>query len=541
LAGTPLFCTSLVLVYKYQGAELPERQIDVFAEIVDLLLGFWNAQDQKFSPSNRMEEDDGIGNVHVDLRSKVKILKRRLAHIAMQMQLSTTSRTEIDLNSLVDIVGNFLVEKESVPTDKAAPSAKQFLINCHERSGLLVETDPSDPPIFAFTHERFREYLVADALANARETKFIRTILDNIDNPTWEDAIVMAGAHPGLSDDLREHLLETCVEEAADCKADGNIEGWSRRWVMAGRMARDMGAYLSPKDRSHLIEVLSQGMLDTANDLKHRIEIALVLDVLGWMTDNLYHCVPFSGSGKTRLFLGRHLVANQQYERFLNDDDFQDPLFWEDPYCVDFNNRAYSYGEESLYWLKSNQGDKRLPKSWNDPTFGNAHRGLPVVGISWFEANAYCRWLKKHWNELEEAAHNPDVRPVSIRLPTEQEWCQAVFGTQSPRRFPWNQDSESGSSLEKELLAFANIGNSLDRTSPAGMFPKGESVPLGLNDVCGNAWEWQANLFDRSYRAIALRGGAFTTSVEDSGVELRGCRKSAGRDNDLGFRILIET
>ena len=72
------------------------------------------------------------------------------------------------------------------------------------------------------------------------------------------------------------------------------------------------------------------------------------------------------------------------------------------------------------------------------------------------------------------------------------------------------------------------------------MFPKGMSYPYGLVDVCGNAWEWQANHFDRSYRAISIRGGAFTTSMEDASSELRGWRDPIGRDNDLGFRILVE-
>ena len=42
LSLIPLFCTTLVLVYKYRSATLPERRVDVYKELVDLLLGFWD-------------------------------------------------------------------------------------------------------------------------------------------------------------------------------------------------------------------------------------------------------------------------------------------------------------------------------------------------------------------------------------------------------------------------------------------------------------------------------------------------------------------
>src|ERR1019366_8295572 len=45
-----------------------------------------------------------------------------------------------------------------------------------------------------------------------------------------------------------------------------------------------------------------------------------------------------------------------------------------------------------------------LPREWSHPSF--AHADLPVVGVSWFDAVAYCVWRSEH-----------DGRPV--RLPTE--------------------------------------------------------------------------------------------------------------------------
>ena len=434
LAGTPLFCTSLVLVYKYRGAELPRRRVDVFDDIVSLLLGFWKAEDRKPIPGTPPEDDEGIGS-DADLGAAVTIRKKRLSHIALQMQLGE-KRTEIDLASLAMILRKYLVKEEHTSPGQAKNTARHCLKVFHARSGLLVEMEPR---IYAFTHEGFREYLVAHALINFRETQFVNTVLKHIDDPIWDEVLLLAAAHPGLSDGLRVHLLKTCLKDARERKGAGDPAGWARRMIMAGRMAFDMGEYLSPKYRARLRDELAAAAADTSIRLEHRIALALVLDGLGWLSDTPFTCVPIPDERGGRFYLGKNLVANQQYERFLNAADFEDLELWTNTYCVDCNGEPYPLADESAAWHRSNPGDKRLPKSWNDSKFGTAHRGLPVVGVSWFEANAYCRWLTRHWDGLAEADANPGIRPKDIRLPTEREWRRAVLGDEPGRRFPWER------------------------------------------------------------------------------------------------------
>ena len=188
------------------------------------------------------------------------------------MQLRA-ERSQIDLDSLTKLVRAYIEEEEGISSEHATALAERFLVVAHERSGLLVETEPTDPPVYAFTHEGFREYLVADALFNSGETRLIRTVLDNIDNPTWEEVILLTGSHSGLSHYLRERLLNECLETARVCKAAGNLDGWARRLTMTGRMARDMGENLFPKDRTRVQDVLLSAMLSTSNPIKYRIEL----------------------------------------------------------------------------------------------------------------------------------------------------------------------------------------------------------------------------------------------------------------------------
>ncbi len=400
------------------------------------------------------------------------------------------------------------------------------------------------------------EFGAETAVEVVGDAEFVSSLIDKIDASLANEIVLLANAHH----DLREGLLGKCLEAANLCRIGNNHECTSQWMKLAGRLAQDLGNSLSPASRAKLRQALDYPMPNVSNPLEYRIEIALVLDQLGCLTDSEFDYVPVPVSAATRFFLSKHLVTNRQYQRFLNAPDFADPIMWEDPYCIDCNGSHYSLRHESLRWLswhsnldadtdeqglrqdagprgvKKNSEDDRIPSYWNDHRLGVTHPGLPVVGVSWFEANAYCRWLLRHWNELDESRANSSLLPKRIRLPTENEWCRAV-SAKPPSR---SVSLAAAHQPDDDRSVFANIGRSLNGTSPTGMFP-GWRGSADLMDVLGNAWEWQSNLFDHSYRSLAVRGGAFTTSQEDASVNLRGNRTPAGRDNDLGFRILIDT
>ena len=153
-----------------------------------------------------------------------------------------------------------------------------------------------------------------------------------------------------------------------------------------------------------------------------------------------------------------------------------------------------------------------------------------MVGVSWYEAVAYCRWLSMETG-------NP------YRLPTEAEWEKAARGTDG-RLYPWGND------FVAELCN--TRANNLGRTELVGSHSPDSDSPYGCADMVGNVSEWNLSQF-KPYPYVAgdgrnkeevetervLRGGSWFQPALRARAVSRGMNDPFFIDNDVGFRYVL--
>jgi len=152
--------------------------------------------------------------------------------------------------------------------------------------------------------------------------------------------------------------------------------------------------------------------------------------------------------------IARHEVSVAEFERFVDAGGYTTPALW---------------SEDGQAWLARNpEGAGR------DLRAAGRTDDHPAVAVSWYEADAWCRW-------------------AGGRLPTEAEWERAACGTDG-RRFPWGDDD----SVAAQWYAGGKFGDvSRVATAPVSSQAPELQSPDGLHHMSGNVWEWTADRYHR--------------------------------------------
>jgi formylglycine-generating enzyme required for sulfatase activity len=212
--------------------------------------------------------------------------------------------------------------------------------------------------------------------------------------------------------------------------------------------------------------------------------------------------------------IARYPVTNAEYARFVTTGGYEHQEWWT---------------EQGWNW----KGSRTQPDYWYDSRYNNPSQ--PVVGVSWYEAAAYCRWLTQQGHTQGWLSHDQE-----IRLPTSVEWERAARHTDQ-RPYPWGTEEPTP---ERANYKETEIGG----PSPVGCFPAGAAV-CGAQDMAGNVLEWLATPYGQSeqeepekdfttQQGVFLSGSAFWRGKGELLCGSRNGYYPDYRDLNRGFRVL---
>ncbi len=215
--------------------------------------------------------------------------------------------------------------------------------------------------------------------------------------------------------------------------------------------------------------------------------------------------------------IGKYPLTNAEFADFIEAGGYQDRRWWTE-----------------AGWREKEKSSLIEPATWRYSRFSRPNQ--PVVGISWYEAVAYCRWWSKEMMQ-------------TMRLPTEAEWEKAARGPDG-RIYPWGNEFD-------ETWINMDFGEQIvNATTPVGIYPSGAS-PYGLLDCIGNIREWCTTNVDKEYPYCIedewsekyldgtdvriMRGSSWLDSVDEfiTRCACRSWNHPSDRDSDWGLRIVV--
>lgn len=228
-------------------------------------------------------------------------------------------------------------------------------------------------------------------------------------------------------------------------------------------------------------------------------------------------------------FISPFEVTNEEFREFLRDPNgYADDSHWTEA------GRRWKAANSSKSMALLNPTDAEFAR------FGQPDQ--PVVWVTWFEANAFCRWLTKKKGQGR----------WWFKLPSEAEWEKAARG-------PDGFDYGLGMTISDDEARFYNwkknpnaivtvVGRNESRTA----YP---SNRYGLYHISGNVVEWTQSIFqpynrqrpyveeernrdDATGLRVARGGSWYSASIALLYIPYRDAFQPEVRHHDLGFRVV---
>ena len=508
LGQTPLLLTIMTILHFYRGT-LPQDRAELYEDLVQLWLNHWLVPRREVGAAlpllDQLKADKSLGGLQdYHLRNTLE----GLAYRAHQESPASDGRGLLDRYR---VRGAFedLFKQFELDTGLAAVKAELVLGHLERESGLLLGEGGG---LYGLPHLSYEEYLAGCYMGQQATFHALAYEHWQRDPGRWREVIFLSlgrmvrgtGRETAagwlaflLSAAHGERMREAAERQSAAYFAAECLE------QMGGRVALIGASIVAlPELWQNLTTNLVKVVEGTALPVANRLRAGTWLGDLGdprfptttaqwqseWARRNEYFGEPTSywcyvRQGAYRIggwepnepsatialsgfWLARYPITVAQYAPFVAEGYGKDAERW--------------WTKEGWQWK---QGEKRTqPLYWNDSQYSGANQ--PVIGISWYEATAYCAWLSAQTG-------------YALRLPTEAEWeAAAAYDAQMQHQmYPWGSDEPTP---ERAIYD----ASKLDRPAPVGCCPSGAAA-CGALDLAGNVWEWTAS----SYQGYPAQSG----------------------------------
>jgi formylglycine-generating enzyme required for sulfatase activity len=483
--------------------------------------------------------------------------RRRLG---VAQRLLTAAAWQMQIESSISLTSEAIESLSGVDSSEYAAA----LVEAAKSSNILVESSGA----LRFAHHQLQELLAGRQMETLLREGKSAQVLESI--PTVKDLKVVdphhllpwqrlpLARHSGWSEPLKFAMAYSAnPEELMRCVLQRNP-------LLAAELALVRGGDHASSEMSlALVELLEEGLSTsirvTAGMLLGEVgDPRLATDPDGIKVSTV--CI----KGEQDYAYGKFPITVAEYRRFIDADGYRHREHWTrqgwewrhkgsiengvvagmlanrsnligSGYPLEYWRRHYGWGPETLeFWdeftkIEDSQARDRVIKKFERrnaqaPAFWNRDDymlpNMPIVGITRFEAEAYCHWLES-------------MTGIYTRIQRAEEWAFASRGA-SDTDYPWGD--EAG-------LDFANTAEShLLQPSPVGSFPEDRSR-LGAFDFAGNVREWTCTI-DKERNVsgtvphFIVKGGAWSRSLRVATRHYSDSFAPDFWDYNLGMRIV---
>ncbi|MBP7961046.1 MAG: SUMF1/EgtB/PvdO family nonheme iron enzyme [Caldilineaceae bacterium] len=520
LVDSPLMVTIVAIVH-YNQRRLPDERAELYDKCIEVLLA---EQHHPETPA-MFDLADWGGN----LRDK----RNLLAYLAFRMMSAGAKVGRVaEEGQIEEWLRPRLVKRWGEA--EAAIRLAAFVRAMRERGSILDERGG----VYQFIHLTFQEFLCATYLADS--VRVIDEVVEilfqegRVADSWWRETVLLTAGYLHLrSTDaplaFLQALLDYSVQDSAlalavaEVAATALLELDSQDPVIKGKIIdRLIGSLTVNQLRVEAKLRAAAGVaLGKLGDPRPGVGLKDGLPDIAWLP---VEPGPFIMGSEKHNFekpqftchliaqpygISRYPITVVQYAVFAQAKGYEQRKYW--------NEAGWSWR------IKNNITGPEI----YDGVFQTSNH--PQVGVSWFEAVAFCNWLSEQLDQ-------------KVCLPTEAEWERAARHTDG-REYPW------GNKWDQERCN--NTDLHIGFRTAVGIFPTGDAQ-CGAADMSGNVWEWCSTKWRDNYQGYEekvdntldgdglriLRGGSFAITI--GGVR---CADRLGDNPDLrdwvsGFRVV---